>query len=127
MTETPETFNHELNGDLINLFKYPSNEIRIKMQKKLEVVLNLKSQNRAVTLSKSQNKFIKECVNMLRNITSLEKGFEFNQNERFKMIQLTISGDLFLGETQNKQAHGFGVILTNKNLLIEGRFSSGII
>jgi len=45
----------------------------------------------------------------------------------FKTIKLTISGDLFLGEVENGQANGYGIILTNINLLIEGNFRDGVI
>ncbi|CAI2381814.1 unnamed protein product [Moneuplotes crassus] len=106
---------------LINLYQYSQEKIREKLEKKLQVVTNLNCANKAVKLSKGQQRFLFECKEILKTAI---KTSNFNI---FKVIKLTISGDLFLGETAEGQAQGYGVILTNKNSLIEGNFKDGII
>ncbi|CAI2364639.1 unnamed protein product [Moneuplotes crassus] len=121
LTKHNKIFIKKGNVGLINLFKNPPDQIKDKLEKKLKVVNNLKSVNKAVKLSKRQERFLFECKEILKTAI---KTSNFNI---FKGIKLTISGDLFLGEISEGEANGYGIILTNRNSLIEGTFSNGII
>ena len=50
-----------------------------------------------------------------------------DEKQLFNGLKLTLSGDIFLGESINENADGYGVLLTNRNELIEGRFKQGVI
>ena len=124
LTKGPLKVVEEKDADFVNLYKHSPQVIKEKLERKLQIVDELKIANPAVKLSKGQVAFIRECKECLRNAI---KTVSEDKKDLFKGVRLTLSGDLFLGENDGDNADGYGVLLTNKNELIEGKFSKGVI
>jgi len=60
ITKVKEKISDGLNADLINLFKNSHEVINQKLQRKLQIIRGLRSVNKAVNLSKGQEKFLFE-------------------------------------------------------------------
>jgi hypothetical protein len=106
-----------------NLFDQSQEEIKMKLQTRLDGITNIKPSHININLPAKFSAFIAEVTIWLRN--AINQGEAINKKEFLKEFKLTESGEIFQSEKEQSKLSGYGMWITNKNDVIEAKFNDG--